>query len=261
MADTLSLFDPIDHVSVADAVVHQIESMLVAGVLKQGERLPSERDLAEALDVSRPKIREALKTLEARQLVEVRHGEGSFIARLTGTAMSPALMQLYSRHSHAFFDYLEYRRAQEAFAAELAAERATASDHQRISASIERLQKAWEQGDDSSAREADFAFHSAIVDASHNATLIHMMGSIYDLTQQGLFYNRKYLKAIDGSGQKLLGQHKAIGKAILEQRPHEARKAALEHLDFVTASMRKGVEDTQREALARKRLGNPQMGE
>ncbi|MCV6596489.1 MAG: FadR family transcriptional regulator [Mangrovicoccus sp.] len=260
MADTLSLFDPIDHVSVADAVVHQIESMLVAGVLKQGERLPSERDLAEALDVSRPKIREALKTLETRQLVEVRHGEGSFIARLTGSAMSPALMELYARHSHAFFDYLEYRRAQEAFAAELAAQRATASDHRRISASISRLQKAWENGDDLAAREADVTFHSAIVDASHNATLIHMMGSIYELTQKGLFYNRRYLRAIDGSGLALLEQHKAIGAAILDGHPDAARQAALDHLDFVAASMRKGVEDTQRETMARKRLGSPESG-
>lgn len=254
MTATLPLFDPIDHISVADAVVHQIEDMLVAGVLKQGDRLPSERDLADALDVSRPKIREALKALETRGLVEVRHGEGSFVARLTGAAMSPALMSLYSRHGEAFFDYLEYRRAQEAFAAWLAAQRATPSDRERITKFLDQLQTAWDLGDDMTSREADIRFHSAIVDASHNATLIHMMGSIYDLTQQGLFYNRHYLRTIDGTGRALLDQHIAIGSAILEGHAEDARDAATAHLDFVEASFRKGHDDSRREAIARKRL-------
>lgn len=255
MTDTLTLFDPIDHLSVADAVIHQIEDMLVAGVLKQGERLPSERDLSDALDVSRPKIREALRCLEDRGLVEVRHGEGSYIARLTGAAMSPALMSLYSRHSDAFFDYLEYRRAQEAFAAELAAQRATPSDRQRIVETIEQLRDARIRGDDMASREADIRFHSVIVDASHNATLIHMMGSIYELTQQGLFYNRQYLHTIDGTGRLLLEQHEAIGTAILDGRAGDARAAATAHLDFVEASFRKGHDDSRRESIARKRLG------
>lgn len=257
MAGMLSLFDPISHETVADAVVHQIEDMLVAGVLKEGERLPSERDLADVLDVSRPKIREALKSLEDRGLVDVRHGEGTFISRLTGAAMSPALMSLYTRHSEAFFDYLEYRQAQEAFAAELAAQRATSSDRQRIEEMLERLQVAWETGDDKASREADILFHSAIVDASHNATLIHMMGSIYELTQQGLFYNRHYLRTIDGTGHALLDQHNAIGSAILDRRASDARSAAIAHLQFVEASFRKGHDDSRREALARKRLSVP----
>lgn len=115
------LFDPVEQDSVADSVVRQIEDMLVAGILKQGTRLPSERELSEVMDVSRPKLREALKRLEDNGLIEVRHGEGSFVAELTGQAMSPALLNLYARHSGAFFDYLEYRRTQEGFAARLAA--------------------------------------------------------------------------------------------------------------------------------------------
>jgi len=247
------VFDPIAHDTVADSVVAQIEDMLVAGVLKQGTRLPAERDLAQAMGVSRPKLREALKRLEQNGLVVARHGEGTFVAELTGQAMSPALLGLYGRHSGAFFDYLEYRRAQECFAAGLAAERATASDRVILSEWMERLQGTWETADDQASREADIGFHTAVVDASHNSTLIHMMGAIYVLTREGVFYNRAFLRSIDGTGRQLLEQHRAIGTAILAGDPMAARVAAGAHLDFVEASVRHGLETSAREARAAKR--------
>ncbi len=200
MSDT-SPFDQVGHESIADAVVHQIEQMIVDGILKEGRKLPSERELAEAMGVSRPKLREALQELEDRGLVHVRHGEGTFIATLSGRAMSPAMLALYARHGSAFYDYLEYRSVQEAFASRLAAQRATSSDKERLQDILNELQVAWETGDAEASREADLALHVAVVDASQNTTLIHMMASIYDLTRQGLFYNRKFLRTMDGTGR------------------------------------------------------------
>ena len=247
------LFDPVDHDTVADAVVAQIEDMMVAGILRQGTRLPSERHLADLLDVSRPKLREALKRLEEAGLIEVRHGDGSYIAELTGQAMAPALIDLYGRHPGAFFDYLEYRRTQEAMASRLAAERATPTDRDIIRGCMDRLRQTWIDADDQGSREADIAFHSAVVDASHNSTLIHMMGSIFALTRQGVFYNRSFLRTIDGTGEKLIEQHMAIGQAILDGDPVTAERAAGAHIDFVEMSFRKGLAQHQRETIARKR--------
>ena len=248
-----SLFEPIGHESVADSVVGQIEDMIVAGILKEGHRLPSERDLAEALAVSRPKLREALQSLENRGLVITRHGEGTFIAPLTGKAMLPALLALYGRHEPAFFDYLEYRREQEGFAARLAAARATEADKKRIKSILQELQRAWEKDDSKASREADFQLHGAIVDASQNATLIHMMSSIYDLTQQSVFYNRDFLKSIDGTGEQLLQQHLELGRAVLDGDSERAEKAAVDHIDFVEQSFRAGIGQRHREILAHKR--------
>lgn len=248
-----SLFEPIGHESLADAVVAQIETLIAAGVLKQGRKLPSERDLAESLNVSRPKLREALQKLEERGLVQTRHGEGTFVSALTGQAMMPALLSLYGRHEPAFFDYLEYRREQEGFAARLAATRATKADKERIAGILEDMQRAWRDKDVEASREADFALHTSIVDASQNATLIHMMASIYELTKQGVFYNRDFLKTIDGTGEKLLQQHLDIGNAIIDGDPERAEAAALEHISFVEASFRMGIEQKQREAMAEKR--------
>lgn len=248
-----SLFDPVGHESLADAVVSQIEDLIASGILKQGRKLPSERDLAEMLHVSRPKLREALQVLEKRGLVTTKHGEGSFVAALTGQAMLPALLALYGRHEPAFFDYLEYRRAQEGFAAQLAARRATRADKERLAEILAETERAWKENDAKAAREADFALHNAIVDASQNATLIHMMQSIFDLTQQGVFYNRDFLKTIDGTGRKLFEQHMELGRAVIEGDEKRAERAAHEHIDFVESSFRSGLEQQRREAMAEKR--------
>lgn len=252
MSDT-SPFDPVGHESLADAVVEQIETMIVDGILKEGHKLPSERDLAEAMGVSRPKLREALQILESRDLVTVRHGEGSFIAPLSGRAMSPALLALYARHGRAFYDYLEYRREQECFAARTAALRATQSDKDRLRDIIDEMQKAWEEDDAEASQEADLRLHVAVVDASQNTTLIHMMASVYDLTRQGVFYNRRFLRTMDGTGEKLLQQHKDIVATILAGDPDAAEQAARDHLDFVEESFRLGEEQKARETRAAKR--------
>ncbi len=247
------LFDPVGHASVADAVVEQIEKMIVQGILKEGCKLPPEREMSEVLQVSRPKLRQALKQLEQAGLIRVHHGEGAYIAKLVGSAMTTALLELYTRHGEAFYDYLEYRQEQEAFAARLAAQRATQPDRERIQQLLHEMTKAWEAGDEEAAAEADFGFHKAVVDASQNITLIHMMGSIYELTRRGLFYNRDFLRTIDGSGETLLAQHHAIGQAILDADPVQAELASRNHLKFVEQSFRRGQEQQMREAQAEKR--------
>lgn len=253
MTDLNNLFEPITAESVADLVSNQVETLIVQGILPEGARLPSERELSERFDVSRPKVRDALKRLEELGLLHVRHGEGTFVAKLSGEAMTPALIDLYARHGLAFYDYLEYRKEQEAFAARLAAERATSSDRAAIEELMDTLERAQETNDLEASEEADVRFHSAIVNASHNAMLIHMMRSIYDLTRRGVFYNRRYLRTVDGSGDRLLEQHRRIAARVLEGKPEEAEAAARDHLDFVEMSFRVGEERERREAFAKKR--------
>ncbi|PWR04168.1 GntR family transcriptional regulator [Meridianimarinicoccus roseus] len=253
MPPTQALFDSIRHESVVDLVVDQVEEMILQGILREGARLPSERDLAERFDVSRPKVREALKRLEGDGLIRVQHGEGTFVAELTGQAMSPALIALYARHGLAFYDYLEYRREQEGFAARLAATRATATDHDEIRRLLGVMEEAQANGDAEQSEQADVAFHGAVVNASHNAMLMHMMTSIYDLTRRGVFYNRRFLRTIDGTGERLLDQHRQIAEGVLAGNPDAAEAAARSHLDFVEQSFRLGHDRERRERAARKR--------
>lgn len=251
-AGARAVFDPIDHGSVVDHVVEQFESMIVSGVLKEGHKLPPERELAELLQVSRPKLREAIKRLEENDLIIVRHGGGTFIGPLIEKAMSPGLTDLYSRHRGAFFDYLEYRREQEGFASALAAERATDIDCEIIGDILDEMDRAHEAKDREALQKTDMDFHNAIVDSSHNTTLIHMMASIYDLTQKAIFYNRDYLYVTNNSADLLREQHHRIAQAIFDCDPKEAKKAAHDHLDYVGRSVRRGYELAKRKKTSSK---------
>jgi GntR family transcriptional regulator, transcriptional repressor for pyruvate dehydrogenase complex len=253
LRDIKAVFDPIEHSSVVDGVVDQIETMIVSGVLKEGRKLPPEREMAEVLQVSRPKLREALKRLETEGLIVVRHGGGTFVGPLVGKALSPALTELYARHSaRAFFDYLEYRREQEGFAAGLAAQRATDIDFEIITDILTEMDRAHEADDRKAARKADIDFHTAVVDSSHNTTLIHMMASIYDLTRKTIFYNRDYLHTLEDSAEMLLQQHHNIAQAIFNRDAKAARKAAQDHIDYVRRSIRKGQEVSKRNKVSSK---------
>jgi len=249
------IFEPVDNTSVVDAIVEQIEGLILNGVLRDGHKLPSERDISERMSVSRPKVREALKRLEEHELIISRHGEGTFVAPLIGSAMSPALISLYSRHSSAFLDYLEFRRSQEQFASGLAAERATKYDKEVLTNIMNELDVAHQNSDFAGSEDADIRFHVAIVDASHNTLLVHSMASIYALTRQNLFYNRAVLRAKDGDGasEMLLQQHRAIYQAIMEANQEAARKAARDHIDFVERSYIVDQNRDRREQIAKRR--------
>lgn len=248
------IFEKIANDTVSEAVVAQIEHLILNGVLKGGQKLPSERDLSELMEVSRPKVRDAIKVLEERQLLTVRHGEGTFIAPLTGTALSPAMVDLISRHSGAFYDYLEFRREVEGYAAFMAAQRATVEDDEIIRRLIGKMEAAHSNPDPAEEASIDVSFHSAVVDAAHNSILVHIMSSIYELMRRGIFYNREFLYRRGDGRDLLLEQHRAIAEAIVDRDPEAAGAAAEAHMDFVKTSFSLGDSENIRRNSARKRL-------
>lgn len=248
-----TLFDPIPGDLLADRAASQIEMHILNGLLKGGAKLPGERDLARQLGVSRPKLREALQLLESRGLVDVIAGDGAYITELSGPAMSPALIALYIRHPTALDDHLEYRKHQEGFAARLAAERATDGDQTRILGLVDELKDVHQLGDLRRASELDLEFHTAIVEASYNRTLIHTMVSLYDLNRSALFANRGELFESSTVSASLLSQHAAIAKAIDARDCIAAEHAAMEHVEYVRSSLTEAVSKKHRETVSSKR--------
>lgn len=246
-------FDPIKYDSVADSVIYQIESMILSGVLREGSKLPSERELSDQLEVSRPKLREALQTLATRGLLRIAHGDGVFVDKLGSEVMSPALIKLYSRHPSAIYDNLEYRREQEIFAARLASTRSTQVDRKIIQEILNAMVIAHEKDDHQQGAKLDLDFHNAIVNASHNRILIHMMRSLYELTRSGVFFNRYEILNIDEVSEFLLRQHQAIGEAVCNGKTEEAAKAAKDHMDYVKISTQEAFAEKEREKIAAKR--------
>ena len=95
------LFSRISHSRTSDEVVRQIELLLLEGILRDGDRLPGERELSRRFDVSRPILREALKELENRGLLVSQHGGGTYVADIIGQVFSRPVVDLIARHQRA----------------------------------------------------------------------------------------------------------------------------------------------------------------
>ena len=247
------LFDPIPSDPLAERAAAQVESLILGGILKDGAKLPGERELAAQLDISRPKVREALRLLEERGLVQIVAGEGAFVASLSGPAMSPALIALYTRHPAALDDHMEYRRHQESFAARLAAERATDSDRADIRRILDEMKEVHLSGDRTRASELDAEFHMRIVEASYNRVLIHTMAALYDLNRRSVFFNRQELLSSPTVGGVLLRQHEDIAHAIFDGAPEAAAQAAANHIDFIRSATADSIAARRRRTVSHKR--------
>ena len=95
------IFAPIEHSRTSDEVVHQIESLILEGIFRAGDRLPGERELSRQFDVSRPILRDALKELEARGLLVTRHGGGTHVADIIGEVFTRPVLDLIATHKKA----------------------------------------------------------------------------------------------------------------------------------------------------------------
>lgn len=247
---TDGLFRKIDHGSTADEAVRQIEFLLLDGVLSSGDRLPSERELADQLSISRPVLRDALKELESRGLIESRHGGGTFVADLIGQVFSKPVAELVARHERSTRDYLEYRRELESFAAALAAKRATAEDRLRLKAIGEALRTAHEAGDSQGEIDGDIELHHAIGEAAHNIILIHTLRACYKLLAEGIVLNRRVLFDLPGSREVILNQHLAIIDAIVSGNADVARRTSELHIDYVALSVDEARRAGERELVS-----------
>jgi len=247
------VFTTIDHGRTSDAVVRQIESLILEGVLRDGDRLPGERDLAASMNVSRPVLREALKALEARGLIVARQGGGNYVANVVGEVFSAPMRELIAAHPKATADYLEYRREIEAITAEMAARRSTSGDRQMIASIIQRMEEVHAAGDFDAEAEIDVEFHNAVGECAHNFILLHSLRSCYRLLSDGVFQSRAKLYHLRGAREALLAQHRSIAGAILAGDAAAAREAAMAHIDFIIQATAESerADDWQRVAQLR----------
>lgn len=230
-------FRPVETERVATSVVRQIELLILRGLLRPGERLPPERDLSERLGVSRPSLREAIAELQGRGLLVARPGAGVYVAEMLGAAFSEALVGLFASHEEALFDYIAFRRDLEGMAAERAARHASDTDLKVIAAVFARMEAAHDKRNPADEAALDAEFHLAIIEASHNIVMLHMMRAMFDLLKAGVFYNRSRLFRNRATRDALLAQHRAILEAILARDPAAARAAAEAHLTYVETSL------------------------
>lgn len=236
------------------SVVRQIEELILRGILRPGERLPSERDLADKLGVSRPSLREAIGDLAAAGLLVSRAGSGVFVAEVLGSAFSPALVRLFASHEEAVFDYIAFRRDMEGLAAERAARLGSETDLRVIETIFRKMEAAHQKRDPSDEAQLDAAFHMAIIEASHNVIMLHMLRSMFDLLREGVFYNRQVMFRNRMTREQLLDQHRAMNEAVQARDPVAARAAVEAHLTYVEQAFVDQLRAEKHETIARQKL-------
>lgn len=236
------------------AVTRQIEKLILRGILRPGERLPAERDLAEKLGVSRPSLREAVAELQEKGLLTTRAGAGVYVADVLGSAFSEALIRLFADHDEAVFDYIGFRRDLEGLAACRAAQLASDTDRQVIQTIMDKMEAAHRKTNPADEARLDAEFHMAIIEASHNVIMLHMMRSMFQLLREGVFYNRQVMFKQRTTRGALLDQHRAINTAIQARNAEAARAAVEAHLNYVEKALADQRKADRNEAIARQRF-------
>ncbi|HDZ54998.1 MAG TPA: FCD domain-containing protein [Pseudomonas xinjiangensis] len=241
----------------SDTIVAQLESMILEGALKAGERLPAERVLAERFGVSRPSLREAMQKMVAQGLLVSRQGGGNYVAENLGSSFRDPLLGLLERRPEAHRDLLEFRHTLETSCAYHAAQRATEMDLAHLTEAYQALQACYAPGSTASPADegaADARFHLAIAEASHNTVLLHTIRGLFDLLKRNVVTNIGGMYALRGEARSMLSdQHQQLYRAIMEGRADDARTCASQHLDYVQEVLAQSREQDERRARSQRR--------
>jgi GntR family transcriptional repressor for pyruvate dehydrogenase complex len=207
----------------SDRVADELLETILSCEMQTGDRLPSERDLAEQFGVSRTVVREAVRSLAAKGAVEARSGSGLRVAAVDASVVSLS-MRLFIR-SNGGLDYAkvnEVRMALETSIAAAAAERATPNDLEVLDALHERMVDVIDDVEQASL--ADVEFHRAIARSTHNELYLVMLDSI----RETMLNIRR--ATIGLHGRKALRYHRKILERITAHDVEGAREAMSEHL-------------------------------
>lgn len=224
--------------AIAQDISYRLERLILDGGLAPGQKMPSERQLATRLSVSRAIVREALHELQGRGVIETKHGKGSFVAQIVPGADEDddngPLLHMFNGHPRTLYDLLEVREQLEGQAAYLAAKRATTLDLHRIT----KAYAALERTDPLTNARPDHSFHLAIVEASHNPVLVHVLNGLKNLMLLTVQASVANLNPREEMRNKISQQHKRIYQAVMARKPEAAKRIAMAHVRFVSDAMR-----------------------
>ena len=215
---------PIRSTRIYEEIVRQVKGLIAEGRLRSGDRLPPERDLAEKFVVSRTSVREALRALESRGLIEIRAGEGAFVRDISVETLIETLALVILPHREAVGELFEARRLLEPAIAALAARRATAEELAEMERILEDQAKEVAQGRTGLGQDA--AFHAALANSTHNRAITRIVSALVDLLTQ----SREEALHTPGRPTRSHRDHARILEAIRRGDEPAARQAVLDHL-------------------------------
>jgi GntR family transcriptional repressor for pyruvate dehydrogenase complex len=233
---------PVKRTSLVDTVMERIRGLITEGHLGAGDRLPTEAELIQQLEVSRTVLREAVGRLEAMGLITVRGPRGMFVGD-TGSLLSCVRLvrSALTVSPGELVQFTEFRRAIECDAVRSAALRATAEDVAELEALCEEIRRS--DLDYAAAFQLDLRFHRKLLDLAGNPVMSNVMDVVREFVLASIVEGAPYRR----DAEKTYRGHRAIVAALRARDPEAAEKAVREHLDHVLQALRKhGIERSGR---------------
>jgi GntR family transcriptional repressor for pyruvate dehydrogenase complex len=226
------MYSPVRSNKVYEQIAEQIEQLILSGKLRSGDRLPTERELAEQFQASRTAVREAMKTLAQKGLVDMRPGRGTLVIDGTTQAMRHSLgLMMRVGQVGGDAELVEVREILEPEIAALAAARAAQEHLDALQEAVRVMDASLEDADSYIAADNDF--HRALAKATQNTLILAFVDSIVGLLSE----QRKHIFSVCGGPERGQIHHKRVLDAVLRHDPAAARAAMQAHLQQVRADV------------------------
>ncbi|MCT8137394.1 FadR family transcriptional regulator [Anaerobacillus sp. CMMVII] len=206
-------------------IIRELNHIIQEDQLIAGDKLPSERELSERLNVGRSSVREALRSLELLDLIETRRGEGTFIKSIGGHRLVEVLASFFLREKKARSDLAETRKIVEVEGLRLACERIDDSQLEILEKLIVQSKNSWQNG--KFPVEEDYLFHKTIVEACHNRLLLNIWISLVEYSKVAL---RESLSR-EGRPEQSIMEHEKILTALKNRDVDQGILALKNHLE------------------------------
>jgi GntR family transcriptional repressor for pyruvate dehydrogenase complex len=219
-------FEVVRRNKVYEEVAKQIER-LILNKLHPGDKLPSERELAEMLQVSRSSIRDAIRGLELMGLVEPRQGSGTIVRELSAESLVNPFANALKRRQELVSELLDFRKMLEPPLAARAAGHASPDEISEMEEILQRQEEKVSHGD--AAIDEDAEFHYSVALASGNSVVLKVLDILMDLLRD----TRERSLQLKGRPQKSLAGHRRILAAIKRHDAEAAKAAMRRHIEDV----------------------------
>ncbi len=231
------MYTPVQTNRVFEQIAEQIEKRILSGELRNGDRLPTERELAEQFRVSRTAVREAMKSLAQKGLIDMRPGRGTIVIDGTSRAVRNSLeLMMQFGLANRSDNLVEVREILEPEIAALAAIRATEEQIEVLRKCVALMDV--HLNDTDAFIMADNAFHQALAMATHNEIILWLVDSIVSLLSE----QRKHIFSVNGGPARGQVHHKMLLDAIICHDAVAARQAMQSHLRQVREDMARALE-------------------
>ncbi|MBU9712928.1 FadR/GntR family transcriptional regulator [Evansella tamaricis] len=206
-------------------ILKEIDQIIHQDQLSPGDKLPSERELAERLGVGRSSVREALRALELLDLIKTRKGEGTFIQQSGGHRLAEVLASFFLRDQRAKQDVKETRKIIEIEAIRLACQRVSQQQLDKLENILNQSKEIWTGGD--LPVEEDYLFHQTLVESSQNQLLLNIWRPLVRYSMVAL---RESLSRL-GRTEDSMKEHDRIFQAVARNDEAEAVRSIRDHLE------------------------------